>query len=127
MPSYDDKSQGAIFPERNRKSEKSPTSTGFLTLTKADLQALVAKAKAGEEIKLRVSAWSREGNSGKFLSILAEPEGAWKNQQQGQQFAGNNTGGGRPAPSPDRTAPRPTRQPAPPQNDFDPFDDEIPF
>ena len=92
MAGYQDRSGGALFPERNRSNEKSPTSTGYIDLNAELVSQILAKARTGEPIKLRIAAWSREGNSGKFLSLAAEMDGAGR-KQSGQQFAGNNAGG----------------------------------
>lgn len=127
---YADKTSGAIFPAQ-KKNPKAPDLTGYITLTTADLDALVEKARNGDPIKLRLACWKRQSNQGggNFLSVSGEPdgqgqpggkspydrkmEGFVQGAQNGQRGGGGQAQGRR-------------FQQQPQQND-DPFNDEIPF
>ena len=50
---------GALFANKNRKSDKSPNATGYV-IAHRDI-------KRGE--KLNLAAWTKEGSQGKFQSI----------------------------------------------------------
>lgn len=52
---YDETNRGTLFPESNRKSDKSPNMTGKVNVNGKDY---------------RIAAWTRQGKSGgKFLSL----------------------------------------------------------
>lgn len=68
-----DRSTGALFKVKERKSDKHPAMTGELTLTKALLKELIEEAKAGNPIKLSVSAWNNTAKSGlQYISLSAK-------------------------------------------------------
>jgi len=67
-----DRTQGALFKVRDRKSDKHPAMRGELTLTKALLKELIEEAKANRPIKLSVSAWNNTSRSGiQYISLSA--------------------------------------------------------
>jgi len=67
---------GVLFPNRRKTTDKHPDMTGNLEISKDLLKELLEAAKAGKPIKMDVSAWSKTGNSGKFLSLKASK--AWE-------------------------------------------------
>jgi hypothetical protein len=69
---------GVLFPNRRKTTDKHPDMTGNLEISKDLLKELLEAAKAGKPIKMDVSAWSKTGNSGKFLSLKASK--AWEKQ-----------------------------------------------
>lgn len=74
MPDYnrDDQSNGALFKAKVRKSDKSPSLRGHLTLTKSLLKELVEEAKAGKPAKLSLSAWNNTSKAGnQYISVAA--------------------------------------------------------
>jgi hypothetical protein len=56
---YDNTNRGALFKAKERKSEKSPEYTGSLNID-------------GKEFYL--SAWVKDGKSGKFFSLAVKPK-----------------------------------------------------
>ena len=75
---------GALFVNKNKKSEKAPDLSGDMELSPEDFEKLMAMHKAREPIMLRAAAWVKEGRSGKFYSMTLTP----KEEYQGK-------GGGR--------------------------------
>lgn len=72
MADYEDRSTGALFKNKNMKSDKHPAMRGELTLTKVLLKELVEAAKAGDPIKLSISAWNNTSKSGNpYISLAA--------------------------------------------------------
>ena len=68
-----DRSTGALFKVRERKSDKHPAMSGELMLTKALLKELIEDAKAGKPIKLSLSAWNNTSMAGnQYVSISAK-------------------------------------------------------
>jgi hypothetical protein len=68
----DDRSTGALFKVRDRKSDKHPALRGELTLTKDLLKEMVEEAKAGKPIKLSISAWNNTSKAGnQYISLQA--------------------------------------------------------
>ena len=68
-----DRSTGALFKVKERKSDKHPAMSGELTLTKALLKELIEDAKAGKAIKLSLSAWNNTSKAGnQYVSIAAK-------------------------------------------------------
>jgi hypothetical protein len=68
----EDRSTGALFKAKVRKTEKSPALRGELTLTKALLKELVEEAKVGKPIKLSISAWNNTSKAGnQYISLAA--------------------------------------------------------
>ena len=81
MPDYnnEDRSTGALFKAKARKSDKSPALRGELTLTKALLKELVEEAKAGRPVKLELSAWNNTSKAGnQYISLAAKKFVEWK-------------------------------------------------
>jgi len=81
MPDYnrEDRSTGALFKTKVRKTDKSPALRGELTLTKALLKELVEEAKAGRPVKLELSAWNNTSKSGnQYISLAAKKFVEWK-------------------------------------------------
>lgn len=64
--SYDNTDRGALFKNDRKESERHPDYTGNINV-------------AGQEFRL--SAWIKEGKSGKFMSLSVQPKdgGAVKN------------------------------------------------
>jgi hypothetical protein len=68
-----DRSAGALFKVSERKSDKHPSMTGELTLTKALLKELIEEAKVGNPIKLSISAWNNTARSGlQYIALTAK-------------------------------------------------------
>jgi hypothetical protein len=68
-----DRSTGALFKVKERKSDKHPAMSGELTLTKALLKELIEEAKAGKPIKLSLSAWNNTSKAGnQYVSLAAK-------------------------------------------------------
>lgn len=68
-----DRSTGALFKVKERRSDKHPAMSGELTLTKALLKELIEDAKAGKPIKLSLSAWNNTSKAGnQYVSIAAK-------------------------------------------------------
>jgi hypothetical protein len=68
-----DRSTGALFKVKERKSDKHPAMSGELTLTKALLKELIEEAKAGRPIKLSLSAWNNTSKAGnQYVSLAAK-------------------------------------------------------
>lgn len=72
MSDYEDRSTGALFKNKNIKSDKHPAMRGELTINKALLRELVDAAKAGDPIKLSISAWNNTSKAGnQYISLAA--------------------------------------------------------
>lgn len=63
---YDNKNQsdGAIYTNDYKNSEKQPDWTGKVVLDKNLLKALVEKVKSGQEAEMRVALWDRQSKNG---------------------------------------------------------------
>ncbi len=77
---------GALFVNKNKKSEKAPDLSGDMELSPEDFQKLMAMHKAGDPIMLRAAAWIKEGRSGKFYSMTLVP----KEEYQGKGGSNNS-------------------------------------
>lgn len=107
---------GALFPERNRKSDRSPTQTGYV-MVHPDLLGDIDPETGC--YRIRVAAWTKQGRGGDFLSLaLEKPRPA---REDG---------------APTRTPPPPSSWGAPPARPAGPtasqrmeqvLEDEIPF
>jgi uncharacterized protein (DUF736 family) len=63
---YDETNKGVLFREEERKSDRSPTHTGRVT---------VLDDSTGELKTFRVAGWTKESRSGKkFLSLALTPQ-----------------------------------------------------
>jgi len=58
-------SDGAIYTNDYKKTEKQPDWTGKVELSKDLLKQLVEKVKAGDIAELRVALWDRTSKAGK--------------------------------------------------------------
>ena len=78
MTQYDNTNSGAIFPAREKKSEKHPDMTGSLNVN---------------GVEYYVSAWtkvSKQGNKFLSLSVKAKEQVAKQNVRQAQQVVAND-------------------------------------
>lgn len=81
----DDRSTGALFKAKVRKSEKSPAMRGELTLTKDLLKQLVEAVKAGKPAKLSISAWNNTSKAGnQYISLAASQ---WVEREEANEDA----------------------------------------
>ena len=118
MPNYELKitSNGGLYPERNRKSDRAPHFKGFMNISRDQAKHIAQHFKQDGSLDKRrgtVAAWKNHGDNGVQLSIQAETY------------------------PPDEVAPFGDEQPpkhvkmaetkAPPQDSFDDFEDDIPF
>jgi hypothetical protein len=78
---------GALFVNKNKKSDKAPDLSGDMELSPEDFQKLMAMHKAGDPIMLRAAAWIKEGKSGKFYSMTLSP----KEEYQGKGGGNSNS------------------------------------
>ncbi len=62
---------GALFRNTRATNPKAPQHEGDVELDADLLRALVANAKAGKPIKLRLAGWVKEGRNGDFISLKA--------------------------------------------------------
>jgi len=78
------KSTGNLFVNDYKKTDKQPDYTGFLEITREQIQELVNIGKAGGEVKLKLGCWEypskRDANQIR-LFIVAE---AGEREQQSQ-------------------------------------------
>lgn len=58
---------GALFPNQYKK-DKQPDMKGDITLERSLLKQLLSETDE-DNIKIKLSAWKREGRNGEFLSI----------------------------------------------------------
>ena len=58
---------GALFPNQYKK-DRQPDMKGDITLERSLLKQLLSETDE-DNIKIRLSAWKREGRSGEFLSL----------------------------------------------------------
>ena len=70
---YED--SGSLNPQTDKVSEKSPDWWGSVELSKEMLKDLLEKAKNKEPLKIKVSAWHRQGSKGEFMSLALK---AWE-------------------------------------------------
>jgi hypothetical protein len=92
---------GALFPNQYKK-DKQPDMKGDITLERSLLRQLLSETDE-DNIKIKLSAWKREGRSGEFLSLAYD---AYR--------------------KPDEAKPAPKPAPKKPSA-FDDMDDDIPF
>lgn len=59
---------GIISDAKNRVHPNSPDMNGDLTIDKSLLREMMNEQE-GDEIKIRLSGWRKEGNYGQFISI----------------------------------------------------------
>jgi hypothetical protein len=82
----DDRSTGALFKAKVRKNDKSPALRGELTLTKALLKELIEEAKAGNPIKLSISAWNNTSKAGnQYISLSAQKYVEYKKEEADEE------------------------------------------
>jgi hypothetical protein len=78
-----DITQGALFINNRKTSEKQPDFRGELTLSKALLKELVEKVKAGEEAKLSLAVWRKKSKAGNdFMSLAAQIHSGPKKEEE---------------------------------------------
>jgi len=71
---------GALFKNKRKTTDKHPDMTGTIEIGEDLLRELLAQAKAGKDIKVDVSAWSKATKAGdKFLSLQVKK--AWEKQE----------------------------------------------
>jgi len=81
-----DRSTGALFKVKERKSDKHPAMSGELTLTKALLKELIEEAKAGKPIKLSLSAWNNTSKAGnQYISLSAQKYVEYKKEEADEE------------------------------------------
>lgn len=74
------KSTGNLFVNDYKKQEKQPDYTGYLDITKDQIQELIALGKTGQEVKLKLGCWiypsKRDPNESRFflVSEAGQPE-----------------------------------------------------
>lgn len=84
-------SRGAMFP-RPKKSQNSPDMTGDFILQGEVLDYVAAELQRGNtEIKLYMSAWRNQGNSGPFNSFVVRPPMEYGNPDQRQNYGNQQT------------------------------------
>ncbi len=113
MASNDPKGEGVLFTNRDKTTDKHPHFKGYVTLTREQLNALLADGKAGREPKLQIAAWPRKAKESGAPYIFLSTE-VWT-EQRGQQNQW-------PEQQPQQQ-PRPQRQ----QSNNDGWPDDIPF
>jgi hypothetical protein len=91
---------GALFPNQYKK-DRQPDMKGDITLERSLLKQLLSETDE-DNIKIKLSAWKREGRSGEFLSLAYD---AYR--------------------KPDEAKPAPVKPK--PSNDFEDEDSSIPF
>jgi hypothetical protein len=69
----DYRSRGAIFPKQDKQG-KQPDMTGYIEVTGDQMRRLVEMSKAGQEVKLQLSAWNETAkDTGRpFVSLSAQ-------------------------------------------------------
>lgn len=118
MPNYELKitSNGGLYPERNRKSDRAPHFKGFMNISRDQAKHIAQHFKQdGSLDKLRVTlaAWKNQGDNGVQLSIQSETYPPDEVAPFGDE------------PPPKHVKMAETK--APPQDSFDDFEDDIPF
>lgn len=58
---------GALFPNQHKK-DKQPDMKGDITLERSLLKQLLSETDE-DNIKIKLSAWNRQGRNGEFLSL----------------------------------------------------------
>lgn len=112
---------GALFPERNRKSDRAPSQTGFVLISPdilGDIDPITGC------YRLRIAAWTKSGRGGgDFLSLAVERPRPPREDSGG----GGDRGYSRPSRPPNGTWDAPPARAAA-NGGFDAvIDDEIPF
>lgn len=73
-----DKSTGNIYHNDYKNQEKHPDYTGFIDITRDQIQALIADGKAGKEVKLKVGMWQypskQDPNQSRFFLVVEAGE-----------------------------------------------------
>lgn len=62
---------GVLFWEDEKKSDRAPDAKGSAVLDVGMLKLLIEQAKAGQEIKIEISAWNRKTRAGKDMMSLS--------------------------------------------------------
>ena len=82
----DTKSTGNLFVNDYKDpGSKQPDYTGYLDITRQQIQELVAMGKAGEEVKLKLGGWEypskRDANQNRYF-IVAEAGGQKEKEER---------------------------------------------
>jgi len=85
---------GAIFP-RQKRNPKAADFGGDVTLEGDVVDYIIRCAERGEEVKIDISAWKRQTNSGGTMLSL-KVELPFSERQGGQNYGGRQQQGGRP-------------------------------
>jgi len=80
------KVEGAIFTNSYKKQPKHPDWTGTIELSKSILKELVERAKANQEISIRVAMWDRESKEGKTYKYVSVELPQLKEEQADDGF-----------------------------------------
>jgi hypothetical protein len=54
------KSEGGLWPNKDKKAQNHPDMTGKVDLTREQLKGLIAMAKKGETPKVKLASWTRK-------------------------------------------------------------------
>lgn len=60
---------GALFINQNKTNEKAPDLSGDVEISMDMLKHLVDLAKRNQPLKMRMAAWVKQGQRGKFYSV----------------------------------------------------------
>ncbi len=67
------KANGALFKNRDKKSDNHPDVRGVLEVSEDQLRMLIAMAKAGVELKMQLAGWNRRAQSGqRYMRLESE-------------------------------------------------------
>jgi|TARA_R100001530_G_scaffold17094_2_gene14865 hypothetical protein len=80
------KVEGAIFTNSYKKQPKHPDWTGTIELSKSILKELVERAKANQDISIRVAMWDRESKEGKTYKYVSVELPQLKEEQADDGF-----------------------------------------
>jgi hypothetical protein len=59
---------GALFTNDRRTTDKAPSHQGDISFEVALLKQLIAESD-GEDVKIKISGWEKEGRNGTFISL----------------------------------------------------------
>ena len=81
------KSTGNLFVNDYKKQDKHPDYTGYLDITREQIQELIALGKAGEEVKLKLGMWiypsKRDPNEQRFFMVAEAGKGKQQKKPSG--------------------------------------------
>ena len=61
--------KGGLWPNDKKGNSNRPDLTGNFTVTKELLEAYLDKIGRDAELKVQISAWTKQGEKGKYLSL----------------------------------------------------------